>query len=421
MGHGRAGALPCDHQRLLPGRCRCPARVRHHKDACAPLLVGVHRSLDAAVPGSGVTRADRMAQCLGVGVARGHPADALVAHSLLSPLDGGAALTCSRAAQQGAGPGDSECSQLAALQPPLRMWRGGCASCGTMLTAISSSCWRACCPCPSGALPHRPRSQHLRDVVTVGLVSVAWSAEQHVPPQVGNKSDLRHLRQVHTEDAQACPFPTWRIASGPCLAARRCICWPACQPLASNPAARGVASCVCSAPPGRRDHAVADCRAVQAFCEKERLSFIETSALESVNVESAFKKILTEIYHIVSKKAIAADDSAPQVNQVRLAFRRAPWVIQAPRRPSWTARRVPGAGAGRQQDRSALCCRLHGCYQQICQWHTTGSAVCCSLAKSRTAVCRARRSPSQSPPLPTPRRRVAAAARAARAGTACGP
>ena len=57
------------------------------------------------------------------------------------------------------------------------------------------------------------------------------------------------------------------------------------------------------------------CCLLQAFCEKERLSFIETSALESINVESAFKKILTEIYHIVSKKAIAADDTAPQVNQ----------------------------------------------------------------------------------------------------------
>ncbi|KAK9813849.1 hypothetical protein WJX73_001700 [Symbiochloris irregularis] len=67
---------------------------------------------------------------------------------------------------------------------------------------------------------------------------------------VGNKSDLRHLRSVHTEDAQA-------------------------------------------------------------YCEKEHLSFIETSALESTNVESAFKRILTEIYHIVSKKALAADDNAP--------------------------------------------------------------------------------------------------------------
>ena len=36
------------------------------------------------------------------------------------------------------------------------------------------------------------------------------------------------------------------------------------------------------------------------------LSFIETSALESTNVEAAFQKILTEIYHIVSKKALAA-------------------------------------------------------------------------------------------------------------------
>jgi Ras-related protein Rab-11A len=57
---------------------------------------------------------------------------------------------------------------------------------------------------------------------------------------VGNKSDLRHLRTVKTEDASA-------------------------------------------------------------FCEKETLSFIETSALEGDNVESAFQQILTEIYQIVSK------------------------------------------------------------------------------------------------------------------------
>jgi Ras-related protein Rab-11A len=65
---------------------------------------------------------------------------------------------------------------------------------------------------------------------------------------VGNKSDLRHLRFVQTDDAQA-------------------------------------------------------------FCEKENLSFIETSALESTNVEEAFKKILTEIYHIVSKKSLASEES----------------------------------------------------------------------------------------------------------------
>ena len=41
------------------------------------------------------------------------------------------------------------------------------------------------------------------------------------------------------------------------------------------------------------------------------MSFIETSALESTNVELAFQKILTEIYHIVSKKALASEEGAP--------------------------------------------------------------------------------------------------------------
>lgn len=69
---------------------------------------------------------------------------------------------------------------------------------------------------------------------------------------VGNKSDLRHLRSVNTEDASA-------------------------------------------------------------YCQKEGLSFIETSALESTNVEKAFHQILTEIYHIVSKKAIDADDKGSKL------------------------------------------------------------------------------------------------------------
>ncbi len=64
---------------------------------------------------------------------------------------------------------------------------------------------------------------------------------------VGNKSDLKHLRGVSTEDAQS-------------------------------------------------------------FSEKEGLSFIETSALESTNVEKAFQRILTEIYRIVSKKALASEE-----------------------------------------------------------------------------------------------------------------
>lgn len=65
---------------------------------------------------------------------------------------------------------------------------------------------------------------------------------------VGNKSDLRHLRSVPTEEAKA-------------------------------------------------------------FAEKEGLSFIETSALDSTNVETAFHNILTEIYRIVSRQQLP--DSGP--------------------------------------------------------------------------------------------------------------
>merc|ERR1712216_1058853 len=68
---------------------------------------------------------------------------------------------------------------------------------------------------------------------------------------VGNKSDLRHLRAVSTDDASS-------------------------------------------------------------FAEKEGLSFIETSALESTNVELAFQKILPEIYRIVSKKTGAATPPTQQ-------------------------------------------------------------------------------------------------------------
>ena len=60
---------------------------------------------------------------------------------------------------------------------------------------------------------------------------------------VGNKSDLRHLRAVPTEYAKA-------------------------------------------------------------FAEKENTYFMETSALESMNVENAFTEVLTQIYHVVSKKAL---------------------------------------------------------------------------------------------------------------------
>ncbi|CAM8935167.1 hypothetical protein QQ045_013085 [Rhodiola kirilowii] len=66
---------------------------------------------------------------------------------------------------------------------------------------------------------------------------------------IGNKTDLKHLRAVATEDAQS-------------------------------------------------------------YAEKEGLSLIETSALESTNVEKAFQTILSEIYRIMSKRSLAAGETA---------------------------------------------------------------------------------------------------------------
>lgn len=64
---------------------------------------------------------------------------------------------------------------------------------------------------------------------------------------VGNKADLRHLRAVSIEDATS-------------------------------------------------------------FAERENTFFMETSALESMNVENAFTEVLTQIYRVVSKKALEIGD-----------------------------------------------------------------------------------------------------------------
>ncbi|XP_023003676.1 ras-related protein RABA1c-like [Cucurbita maxima] len=66
---------------------------------------------------------------------------------------------------------------------------------------------------------------------------------------VGNKSDLRHLVAVPTEDAKS-------------------------------------------------------------FAETESVYFMETSALESTNVDNAFVEVLKQIYHLVSKKAMEASNDA---------------------------------------------------------------------------------------------------------------
>ncbi|KAI3818834.1 hypothetical protein L1987_12655 [Smallanthus sonchifolius] len=46
----------------------------------------------------------------------------------------------------------------------------------------------------------------------------------------------------------------------------------------------------------------------KALAEAESLYFMETSALEATNVENAFSEVITQIYRIVSKKAVEAGD-----------------------------------------------------------------------------------------------------------------
>lgn len=48
----------------------------------------------------------------------------------------------------------------------------------------------------------------------------------------------------------------------------------------------------------------------KAFAERESLYFMETSALEATNVENAFKEVLSQIHHIVSKKAVEAGNES---------------------------------------------------------------------------------------------------------------
>lgn len=56
----------------------------------------------------------------------------------------------------------------------------------------------------------------------------------------------------------------------------------------------------------------------QEFAQRENLFFMETSALESTNVETAFLTILTEIYRIISKKTLTANDDLDRSLKQRL-------------------------------------------------------------------------------------------------------
>jgi Ras-related protein Rab-11A/Ras-related protein Rab-11B len=46
-----------------------------------------------------------------------------------------------------------------------------------------------------------------------------------------------------------------------------------------------------------------------AFSEQHNLAFIETSALDASGVDTAFQRILTEIYRNVSKRNMAAEEA----------------------------------------------------------------------------------------------------------------
>lgn len=54
------------------------------------------------------------------------------------------------------------------------------------------------------------------------------------------------------------------------------------------------------------------------FAEKEGLFFLETSALEATNVDTAFHTVLTEIYGIVSKRSLIANEEQGNGNRASL-------------------------------------------------------------------------------------------------------
>ncbi|CAM8999408.1 unnamed protein product [Rhodiola kirilowii] len=55
------------------------------------------------------------------------------------------------------------------------------------------------------------------------------------------------------------------------------------------------------------------------FAQKERLFFLETSALEATNVETAFTTLLTKIFNIVNKNKVTADESQGNSNPAVLS------------------------------------------------------------------------------------------------------
>ncbi|KAJ0981405.1 hypothetical protein J5N97_009660 [Dioscorea zingiberensis] len=59
------------------------------------------------------------------------------------------------------------------------------------------------------------------------------------------------------------------------------------------------------------EHRAVPVEDAREFAQREGLFFLETSALQATNVESAFITVLTEIFNIVSKKSLAPQADAP--------------------------------------------------------------------------------------------------------------
>ncbi|XP_058087037.1 ras-related protein Rab11A [Magnolia sinica] len=77
------------------------------------------------------------------------------------------------------------------------------------------------------------------------------------------------------------------------------------------------------------------------FAQKEGLFFLETSALESTNIETAFLTVLTEIFNIVNKKNLVASEDQGNSNASLLSGKKI--IVPGP------AQEIP--------PKSTMCCR----------------------------------------------------------------
>ena len=74
------------------------------------------------------------------------------------------------------------------------------------------------------------------------------------------------------------------------------------------------------------------------FAQKEGLFFLETSALQATNVDSAFVTVLTEIFQIINKKTLVSD-SPPDGNG-----------------PALSGKKIIVPGPGQEIPKSKACC-----------------------------------------------------------------